>query len=420
MNKKPLAENQMLLTILASVISIAAGLIFGSVLLMILNPAKAGIGISAMLTTGFSSMDQFGKVLYQSAPLMLCGLSVGFAFKTGMFNIGATGQYTIGAFLALVGAIAFQLPWWACLLLSLIGGAVWGIFPGLFKALFNVNEVITSIMFNWIGMFLVNLLLANMPIMLASAWGASNSDRTANLAQANPGAVIPKGGLDALFGNSSWINISVFIAIIFAVICWFILEKTTFGYELKACGYNKEAARYAGINANRNIVSSMIIAGALSGLGGGLYYLAGTIQYVLEKKTLAMGFNGIPVALLANSNPIGTIFSSLFISYIQVGGSAMQPNFSSESTDIIIAVIIYLAAFALLMKGVIQRFLESKIARKSDPGAGETKNDTSGDATNAASGAAAEDAAADEADDPEDVAAGPESGAAEDAGEVEK
>ena len=357
-NKKPLADNQMLIAILASVISIAVGLIFGSILLFILNPSKAGIGISAMLTTGFSSLDQFGKVLYQSAPLMLCGLSVGFAFKTGMFNIGATGQYTIGAFCALVGAIAFQLPWWLCLVLSFIGGAVWGIFPGLFKALFNVNEVITSIMFNWIGMYLVNLLLANMPVMLASAWGASNSDRTANLAQANPKAIIPKGGLDRLFGNSSWINISVFIAIIMAVISWFILEKTTFGYELKACGYNKESARYAGINANRNIVSSMIIAGALSGLGGGLYYLAGTIQYVLEKKTLAMGFNGIPVALLANSNPIGTIFSSLFISYIQVGGSAMQPNFSSESTDIIIAVIIYLAAFALLMRGLIVRLLK--------------------------------------------------------------
>ena len=358
--KKSLAENGMLISILASVISIVVGLLFGFILLMILNPAKAGIGMSAMLATGFSSMDQFGKVLYQSAPLMLCGLSVGFASKTGMFNIGASGQYTIGAFCALVGAIALQLPWYCCLVLALVGGGVWGIFPGLFKAVFNVNEVITSIMFNWIGMFMVNLLYANMPIMLASAWGASNSDRSAALSAANRGAIIPKAGLDKLFGNSSWINISVFIAILVAVIVWFILEKTTFGYELKACGLNKEASRYAGINANRNIVVSMIIAGGLSGLGGGLYYLAGTIQYVLEKRILSMGFNGIPVSLLANSNPIGTIFSSLFISYIQVGGSAMQPNFSSESTDIIIAVIIYLAAFALLTRGLIVRLLTGR------------------------------------------------------------
>lgn len=358
--KKPLSENAMLISILASVVSIVVGLLVGFILLLILNPEKAGTGIGAMLLTGFSSLDQFGKVLYQAAPLMLCGLSVGFAFKTGLFNIGASGQFTMGAFLALVGAIMWQLPCGVCLLLACLGGAIWGIFPGLFKALFNVNEVITSIMFNWIGMFLVNLLLANMPLMLASAWGASNSDRTAALATANASAMIPKAGLDKLFGNSSWINISVFIAIGVAILIWFILNKTTFGYELKACGLNKDASRYAGINANRNIVSSMIIAGALSGLGGGLYYLAGTIQYVLEKSILSMGFDGIPVALLANSNPLGTIFSSLFISYIKVGGSAMQPNFSSETINIIISVIIYLAAFALLMRSVITKILKGR------------------------------------------------------------
>ncbi len=358
--KKPLAENATLISILASLLSIVIGLAIGFLLLLILKPSAAAEGMGAMLGTGFSNLDKFGKVLYQAAPLMCCGLSVGFAFKTGLFNIGASGQYTMGAFLALYGAIFLQLPWYVCLLLAMIGGGLWGIFPGLFKALFNVNEVITAIMFNWIAMFLVNLVLANMPLMLASAWGASNSDRTAALAVANKAAIIPKGGLDKLFGNSSWVNISFFIAVVVAIIVWFILEKTTFGYELKACGLSKDAAIYAGINANRNIVFSMIIAGALSGLGGGLYYLAGTIQYVLEKSILSMGFNGIPVALLANSNPLGTIFSSLFISYINVGGAAMQPNFSSESTEIITAVIIYLAAFALLMRGVIGKVLAGK------------------------------------------------------------
>ncbi|HUM83443.1 MAG TPA: ABC transporter permease [Lachnospiraceae bacterium] len=364
--KKSLAENAKFVSILASLISILVGLLLGFILLLILKPSDALGGMQAMLGTGFSSLDKFGKVMYQAAPLMLCGLSVGFAFKTGLFNIGASGQYTMGAFFALIGAIVLQLPWWACLLLSLLGGAIWGVFPGLFKALFNVNEVITSIMFNWIAMFLVNLLIANIPVMLASAWGASNSDRTAALASANPGAIIPKGGLDAVFGNSSWVNISVFITIVVAVIMWFVLEKTTFGYELKACGLNKDASAYAGINAKRNIVTSMIIAGALSGLGGGTYYLAGTIQYVLEKSILGMGFNGIPVALLASSNPIGTIFSALFISYIQVGGAAMQPSFSSESTNIIISVIIYLAAFALLIRGSIQKLLSRKKAKEAE------------------------------------------------------
>ena len=358
--KKKFYQSDMFISILASVISVVIGLLFGYVLLLILNPGKATVGMGAMLTTGLSSLDQFGKVLYTSAPLMMCGLSVGFAFKTGLFNIGAPGQYTMGLFLALVAAIQFQLPWWLCLIFSILGGAVWGIFPGLFKALFNVNEVITSIMFNWIAMYLVNLLFANMPKMLASAWGATNSDRTADLHNANPSAIIPKGGIDKIFGNSNWINISVIIAVIFAILIWFILERTTFGYELKAVGLNKEAARYAGINANRSIILSMIIAGALSGLGGGLYYLAGTVQYVMLKSILGMGFNGIPVALLANSNPIGTIFSALFISYITVGGSAMQPNFSSETTEIIVSVIIYLAAFALLMKMVLGKHLMGK------------------------------------------------------------
>ena len=312
-NKQPLLQHPAVVGVLASLLSIVIGLVLGFVLLVLLNPGASVGGMKAMMTTGFSSMDKLGKVLYQAAPLMMCGLSVGFAFKTG-----------------------------------------------LFKAYFNVNEVITAIMFNWIGMYLVNLLLANTPTMLASAWGASNSDRTAALSAANPGAILPKGPFAALFGNSSWINISIIITIVFAVLVWVVLQKTTFGYELKACGLSRDAAQYAGINSKRNIVLSMVISGALSGIGGGIYYLAGTGQYVLEKSILGMGFNGIPVALLASSNPIGTIFSALFISYIQVGGAAMQPAYSSETIDIVIAVIIYLAAFALLMRGVIAKAVSGR------------------------------------------------------------
>jgi simple sugar transport system permease protein len=306
------------------------------------------------VTTGFRSSDKLAKVLYQAAPLIMTGLSVGFAFKTGLFNIGATGQYTVGAVMALIGAIQFQLPWYVCLLLAMIGGAFWGIFPGLFKALFNVNEVITSIMFNWIGMFSMNLIINNMPMMLAKFWGGAQMDRTASLLQANPNALIPRLGLDVLM-KSNFMNTSIFIAIIFALIAWVILSKTTFGYELKACGYNRSASMYAGINAKRNIVLSMVISGAFAGIGGGLYYLAGTGQYTLIKALLTAGFNGIPVALLATSNPIGTIFSALFVSYIQVGGDAMQPDFVREIIDIIISVIIYLSAFALLTRELLAR-----------------------------------------------------------------
>ena len=340
--------------ILASLISIGVGLIVGLILLFVLNAKAAGGAFISLVTTGFRSSDKFAKVLYQAAPLIMTGLSVGFAFKTGLFNIGATGQYTVGAAMALIGAIQFQLPWYVCLFLALIGGAIWGIFPGLFKALFNVNEVITSIMFNWIAMFAVNLTINNLPMMLAKYWGGAQMDRTANLAQANPNALIPRMGLDVLM-KSNYMNISIFIAILFAIVAWIILSKTTFGYELKACGFNRNASIYAGINAKRNIVLSMVIAGAFAGVGGGLYFLAGTGQYTLLKQLLAAGFNGIPVALLATSNPIGTIFSAFFVSYIQVGGDAMQPDFVKEIIDIIISVIIYLAAFALLTRDLLAR-----------------------------------------------------------------
>ena len=341
-------------SILASLVSIGVGLMFGLILLVVLNFRASGGAFISLISTGFRSSDKFAKVLYQAAPLIMTGLSVGFAFKTGLFNIGATGQYTIGAAFALIGAIQFQLPWYVCLLLALIGGAIWGIFPGLFKALFNVNEVITSIMFNWIAMFAVNLTINNLPMMLAKYWGGAQMDRTANLADANPGALIPRLGLDVLM-KSNYMNISIFIAIAFALIAWIILSKTTFGYELKACGYNRNASVYAGINAKRNIVLSMVISGAFAGVGGGLYFLAGTGQYTLLKQLLTAGFNGIPVALLATSNPIGTIFSAFFVSYIQVGGDAMQPDFVKEIIDIIISVIIYLAAFALLTRELLTR-----------------------------------------------------------------
>ena len=352
-----------MIIILSSVISILIGLLFGLILLLIVNPAQAFPKFGEMLTAGFSSAPKLAKVLYQAAPLIMTGLAVAFAFKTGLFNIGASGQYTVGAFTALACAIIFQMPWWVCLIASMIAGAVWGFFPGLFKSLFNVNEVITSIMFNWIGMMAVNLLCMNLKnaaglnVMLPTAWVSSPiKDRTAALSYANPNAMIPKMGLDKLF-NSNFMNISIFIAIVVAVIMWVILNRTTFGYELKACGFNKNASIYAGINAKRNIVLSMVIAGALAGLGGGIYYLAGTAEYTIQKLLLPMGFNGISVALLATSNPIGTIFSALFISYIQVGGESLQPVFAKEMIDIIIAVIIYLSAFALLTKTILSKYI---------------------------------------------------------------
>ena len=360
-----------LVSVLSSIVSILVGLLFGFILLMLVNPGQAGTKFVEMMTLGISSgnvdpLAKIAKVLYQAAPLVMTGLAVAFAFKTGLFNIGASGQYTVGAFAALTCAIAFQMPWWICLIAAMIAGAVWGMFPGLFKALFNVNEVITSIMFNWIALFSVNLAFMNMKnaagklVMLPIAWTPSPlKDRTVALKAANPDAIIPKMGLDELL-NSNYMNIGIFIAILFAIVLWVVLNRTTFGYELKACGYNRNASIYAGISAKRNIVLSMVIAGAMAGVSGGLYYLSGVAEYNIIKTLPAMGFNGISVALLATSNPVGCIFSALFISYIQVGGESLQPVFAKEMIDIIIAVIIYLSAFALMTKMIITNLMKKK------------------------------------------------------------
>ncbi len=340
----------LLTTILSAVGAVVIGLFIGYLLLLVTKPERSLWGMMRILTVGFSDPTKLAKVLYQAMPLICTGLSVAFAFKTGLFNIGATGQYTVGAFFALFAGIQLQLPWYLAIIAGMIGGAIWGAIPGICKALFNVNEVITSIMFNWIAVFAVNMAFNNFPMLMVDYWGKSSiRDRTPVLADANANAVLPKLGLDNVM-QSDLINIGIFIAILVAVIIWVLLQKTTFGYEIKACGYNRDASQYAGINAKRSIILSFMIAGAMAGLGGALYYLSGTGQYTFVKLLLPAGFNGIPVALLANSHPIGVIVSALFISYIQVGGDALQPRFVRENIDIIIGVIIYVSAFALVLK----------------------------------------------------------------------
>jgi simple sugar transport system permease protein len=189
-------------------------------------------------------------------------------------------------------------------------------------------------------------------------------------------AVQPKWGLDGVFYNMrgnykdiSTVNCGIIIAAAMAIVMYVVLNKTTFGYELKACGYNRFASRYAGVNEKRSIVLSMVISGALAGLGGGLLYLAGATgrHYQVLDVLLAEGFNGIPVALLGLSNPIGIVFSGIFVSYITLGGNYLQQlRFVPEVIDIIIAIIIYFAAFSRLFRDVTLRLLRGRGSRRLD------------------------------------------------------
>lgn len=342
-------------SLISSLLAILLGLIFGFIVMLIANPSQVLKGFYALVFSGFKN---FADVLYYAVPIMMTGLSVGFAFKMGMFNIGASGQYTMGMYFALY--VGFMLPmdngfhWVVCLLAGILGGMIWGAIPGLFKALFNVNEVITSIMFNYIGMYLVDMWIQG-----SSTMYISNMARTKYLPVS---AQLPKLGV----ANSS-LNISIFIAIAFAIILYIILNKTTFGYELKATGYNKFASNYAGMNGKRNIILSMVIAGGLAGLGGAFFILApstiagSSVQYEPINIIAVNGFNGIAVALLGASNPIGIIFSATFVSLLQRGGTAANLfGYKPEITDIVIAVIIYFSAFAIVMKETIGKLFSNK------------------------------------------------------------
>ena len=358
MKNKKLSHNGLqgsVTSVMAALLCILIGLAVGFLVLLAINPAHAWAdGFVRILKGGFHDAPYgVGKELANAAPLIMTGLSVGFAFKTGLFNIGAAGQYTLGAYGALYCAIMLKLPWFVCLL-----AGIWGAIPGFFKAYFNINEVITSIMFNWIGLYLVNELVyqnGTGPMYDVRNTRTLNLGKNADFAQ----SVIPDFGLNKLFQTNST-TIAIFLAAVVAILIWVVLNKTTFGYELKAVGLNKSAARYAGINEKKNIILSMAIAGALAGFGAGLFYLSNVGQWnPLNSTSLpAMGFNGISVALLASSNPIGTIFSALFISHISVGGTFLSTKYyPTEIADLISGIIIYLCAFSMLFRGKIQKLL---------------------------------------------------------------
>ncbi|ABX43621.1 ABC transporter permease [Lachnoclostridium phytofermentans] len=339
----------------SALLAIVLGLIFGFFIMLSASPANAIDGFHMVLTGG---LKRIGDVFYFATPILMTGLAVGFAFKMGLFNIGASGQFTMGMYFSLYVGFMWDLPanihWFVCILAGMVGGMLWGVIPGLFKAFLNVNEVITSIMFNYIGMFLVDML-----IMGKSKMYVSTMARTEYLPAS---AQIPSLGI-----KGSSVNVSIYMAIGIAILLYIVLNKTTFGYELKATGYNKYASDYAGMNGKKNIVLTMVIAGALAGLGGAFSILApstiagSSMTYEPINVIAATGFNGIAVALLGNSSPIGIIFSAIFISHIQRGGTLTALyGYKPEIIDIVISVIIYFSAFAMLMNHMVVAFFKRK------------------------------------------------------------
>ena len=348
--KKNLLKNGGVQSLIASLACIVLGMLIGYIVLLFIEPSGAGEAIMTVIKNFFTysktetQLKYLGNTLVKTAPLLMCSLSILFAYKVGLFNIGAAGQYCAGVGLALYAALGLNLPWWMCMILAMAAGALLGAISGLLKAYCNVNEVISGIMLNWITLYLVNMLLTQVK--------EETSPYTYHISTVNPKALIPSLGLGKLFTNNQYVTIAIPLAIIIAFLVWIVLDKTRFGYELKATGNNKNAAKYCGMAEKRNIILTLIIGGALAGLGAALLYLTGFEQWQCSTSSVpAMGFNGIAAAFLGGLHPVGAILSSFFIQHITVGGAYVDKTmYCAQISDLISAIIIYLCGFVLFMK----------------------------------------------------------------------
>lgn len=362
--------------VFASLLSIVIGLAVGAIVAAIVGISKDNIGgkgiwdgirliffglfstgrdAAGNLTWGFNPVS-WGNMLFRATPLIMTGLSVAVAFKTGLFNIGAPGQYLMGTLATLM--IALKIPssavspaviWILAFLGGMLAGALWGAIPGLLKAFLNINEVLACIMTNWISANLVTWAFD-----ISNLKNVAEGTKTGYIYKTTFNNVATsKMGLDKIFPNSQ-VNGGIVIAIVIAVLVYIIMNKTTLGYQLKACGANRHAARYAGIADKRNIVLSMGMAGALAGGGAALYWLSGNTEFywITYQALPAAGFNGIPVALLALNHPIAVVFAGIFMAMLNIVGQQLttMTAYNEYITDVVIAVIVYLSAFSLLIQ----------------------------------------------------------------------
>ena len=383
---RTLLESDSSRKVFASLLSIVIGLAVGALVAAIVGLTKDNISFEGIwdgvriiffgllstgrdtagnLTWGFNAAA-WGNMLFRATPVIMTGLSVAVAFKTGLFNIGAPGQYLMGTLATLF--IALEIPssqvspaliWLLAFLGGMAAGAIWGAIPGLLKAFLNINEVLACIMTNWIAANLVTWAFD-----VSNLKNIAEGTKTGYIYKTTFNNVATsKVGLDKLFPGSQ-VNGGILVAIVIAVIVYIIMNKTTLGYQLKACGANRHAARYAGIKDKRNIVLSMAIAGALAGGGAALYWLSGNTEFywITYQALPAAGFNGIPVALLALNHPVAVVFAGIFMAMLNIVGQQLTTltAYNEYITDVVIAVIVYLSAFSL----VIQMWLGRRKSKK--------------------------------------------------------
>ena len=363
--KKNILKNNGVQSLLASLVCVILGMLIGYIVLLFINPDGAGEAITAVMKNFLTyskpetQVKYLGNTLVKTAPLLMCSLSILFAYKVGLFNIGAAGQYCIGVALSLYAALAWGWSWLPCMLLAMLGGAVLGAISGLLKSYCNVNEVISGIMLNWIVLYLTNMILTQVK--------EDTSPYTFVLSHKNASAILPSLGLGSLFNGNQYVGLALPLSIVIAILVWVVLEKTRIGYELRATGNNKNAAKYCGMAEKRNIIMTLAISGMLAGLGAAMLYLTGYEQWQCSTSSVpGMGFNGIAAAFLGGLNPIGAILASFFIQHITAGGAYVDKSmYCAQISDLISSIIIYLCGFVLFMKYA----MNSAIAKREEKAA---------------------------------------------------
>lgn len=292
----------------------------------------------AMVGASFNNLRTVGNLVNNTTPLLFCGLAVAISYRSSVFNIGAEGQFIAGTVAACwIGIIGGSIP--AILLIPLmiiagaIAGALWAFIPGYLKARYEINEVITTIMFNYIALQGIGFLTRTVL-------------RDTNQADPQSFKIVDHAWLPYLLPGTK-MNSGIVIGIIVAIILFIILFKTSYGFNVRAVGYNKTASKYAGISVQSITTRTMMLAGAIAGIGGAIE-VSGSSHFIFEKISNGFGYTGIAISVLANNNPIGVIFSSFLFGFLKTGSSSMQRiiNTSAQFTSVIQAIIILFIAIS--------------------------------------------------------------------------
>ena len=345
---------------IVSLLAVVLGLLAGATLMLVTGHSPLE-GFRYLFEGGLKNPERIGNTLATASPLIFTGLSVAFAFRTGLFNIGAAGQMLFGGFCATAVGLNFAAPKPILLVVMIIvgflGGALWAVVPGILKARYNVHEVVSTIMMNWIAYWTIYYAV---PAYLKGEFLETESQLLPE------SATLRVAFLTELFGGS-YINLGLFVAAIAVIVIAFIINRTTLGYELKAVGFNRHGAEYAGIAVNRNIVLSMVISGGLAGLAGVAQYTGNAINIQIGILP-SQGFDGIAVALLGANTPVGVLLSAIFFGLLYSGRGFMNAmtDIPPEIADSIIAIIIYFAATSILIERLVRRIMKRRADSQSD------------------------------------------------------